>query len=327
MTTASASASKLTKKQKKALAFRERKTGKGGKNAGNDMEGNEVPEMEVQDDVDAQADEAKAAEEEGEEEKGDRIQKEDVALRKKSKGKAKEQQKDGEEAGATAHKGKKRKRENEGEGKGGEGETKSEDSKSSKRRKTEGDKPRLILFLGNLKYTTSQDSISEHFNACDPPPKVRLLTPKTSSDKTTTKSKGCAFLEFENRDSLQQALKLHHSKLDGRTINVELTAGGGGNSESRLKKLRERNKKLHGERKPGKETKSSKGENAGGNSTSQRYSATSGVGEAPAARKTWTVGDVVEEGVKHRGGKKHSKRGARKPAKEWGTGVNAIPVG
>jgi nucleolar protein 6 len=80
---------------------------------------------------------------------------------------------------------------------------------------------------------------------------VRLLTPKASATgkkSTKSKSKGCAFLEFDNRRALQQALKLHQSKLDGRTINVELTVGGGGKSETRLKKLRERNKDLNTQR-------------------------------------------------------------------------------
>jgi RNA recognition motif-containing protein len=62
------------------------------------------------------------------------------------------------------------------------------------------------------------------------------------------KSKGCAFLEFTHRNALQQGLKLHQSMLDGRMINVELTAGGGGKSESRLTKVRERNKALLGQR-------------------------------------------------------------------------------
>jgi len=62
------------------------------------------------------------------------------------------------------------------------------------------------------------------------------------------KSKGCAFLEFTHRNALQQGLKLHQSMLDGRMVNVELTAGGGGKSESRLKKVRERNKALLGQR-------------------------------------------------------------------------------
>jgi nucleolar protein 6 len=84
----------------------------------------------------------------------------------------------------------------------------------------------------------------------DPPPTVRLLTPKSSpvAGKPSRKSKGCAFLEFSHRNALQQALKLHQSDLDGRMINVELTAGGGGSSENRLTKLRRRNKELLGQR-------------------------------------------------------------------------------
>lgn len=51
-------------------------------------------------------------------------------------------------------------------------------------------------------------------------------------------------MEFKHRGALQQGLKLHHSQLDGRQINVELTAGGGGKGLARMKKLKERNKEL-----------------------------------------------------------------------------------
>lgn len=75
------------------------------------------------------------------------------------------------------------------------------------------------------------------------------MTPKPSNNtKSTTKSKGFAFVEFNSRNALQQALKLHQSVLDGRKINVELTAGGGGKSEARLEKLKQRNRALHEER-------------------------------------------------------------------------------
>jgi nucleolar protein 6 len=125
---------------------------------------------------------------------------------------------------------------------------------------------RSLFVLGNLKYTTSHDTIKEHFAACgmflrnlvysyiwneslDPPPTIRLLTPKQSATgKPTIKSKGCAFLEFSHRNALQQALKLHQSEVEGRRINVELTAGGGGKGESRLSKVKERNKELDGQR-------------------------------------------------------------------------------
>lgn len=60
----------------------------------------------------------------------------------------------------------------------------------------------------------------------------------------------------------------------------------------------------------------------------QRYSATSGIDQAPIARRTWTVGDV-DDGQTHRGGNRHSKssKTKRPGGRVWGTGVNAIPVG
>jgi nucleolar protein 6 len=60
----------------------------------------------------------------------------------------------------------------------------------------------------------------------------------------------------------------------------------------------------------------------------QRFSTTSGIEQDAAGKRTWTVGDE-EDGTTHRGGRKHSKVGkkGRPKGKEWGTGVNAIPVG
>ncbi|KAF8445749.1 hypothetical protein L210DRAFT_3528327 [Boletus edulis BED1] len=187
-------------------------------------------------------------------------------------------------------------------------------------------KQRFILFLGNLKYTTSPEAIQAHFSACVPPPSVRLLTPKPStksSTKTVTKSKGCAFLEFKHHGVLQQALKLHHSVLDGRQINVELTAGGGGKSLTRMKKLGERNKELEGQRRKRQDPKVNTQ-----SSGTQRFSATSGTEQTHVRKRTWTVGDV-EEKETHRGGQKHQRgpKKRRSMAKEFRTGVNAIPVG
>ena len=81
----------------------------------------------------------------------------------------------------------------------------------------------------------------------DPPPVVRQLTKRVqnlSATATKEKSRGCAFLEFSKASGLQSALRLHHSVLDGRKINVELSAGGGGNTASRVKKLKAKNAKL-----------------------------------------------------------------------------------
>jgi|ERR1700722_819100 len=79
----------------------------------------------------------------------------------------------------------------------------------------------------------------------EPPPTIRLLTPKSVP---SNKSKGCAFLEFSHHNSLQQALKLHQSTLEGRKINIELTVGGGGKGQGRIAKLQGRNRGLQDQR-------------------------------------------------------------------------------
>lgn len=56
--------------------------------------------------------------------------------------------------------------------------------------------------------------------------------------------------------SSQKALNLHHSTLDGRKINVEITCGGGGKGQTRKKKLEERKTKfLRGRKRKLKSTK------------------------------------------------------------------------
>jgi len=135
--------------------------------------------------------------------------------------------------------------------------------------------------------------------------------------------------------------------LEGRMINVELTAGGGGKGENRLEKLRKRNQELLGQRVSFRLShkimvltfrlqikKADRKDKRDGSLPSrpnkpQRYSATSGIEQTSAEKKrTWTVGDAAEDEV-HRGGQKHKRvRGSRKPkTRDWGTGVNAIPVG
>ncbi|KAI9509525.1 hypothetical protein F5148DRAFT_746246 [Russula earlei] len=185
------------------------------------------------------------------------------------------------------------------------------------------------LVKGNLKYTTTREAIRNHFSLCDPPPTVRLLTPKsTRVGSTVSKSRGCAFLEFSTRPALQAALRLHQSELDGRRINVELTAGGGGKSDARLEKVKARNKQLATQRTrrtlnaataQGKDTTEQEP------SRPQRFSTTSGEGEVPRTKRTWSVGDGAH-GAEHRGAtKRGKKRGTR--TKNWGTGVNALPIG
>lgn len=105
-----------------------------------------------------------------------------------------------------------------------------------------GTGPRFILFVGNLAYNTTEEMLKGHFKNCLPS-RIRIRP-----------DKGIAFLEFDSdtdaiRKKMDLALALHHSMLGSRKINVELTVGGGGNSEKRLQKLKEKNDKLLEERK------------------------------------------------------------------------------
>jgi nucleolar protein 6 len=107
-------------------------------------------------------------------------------------------------------------------------------------------KARFILFVGNLAYTTTNESIASHFSQIKSKP-TSIRIPTTLEENS--KSKGYAFVEYDNSTALKKALRLHHTLLDGRKISVELTAGGGGNNATRKAKIKEKNSKLAEERK------------------------------------------------------------------------------
>ncbi|KAJ6503295.1 hypothetical protein C8R47DRAFT_969480 [Mycena vitilis] len=321
---------KLTKKQKKGIAFRDRKTTK-SRTHGASVENNEVPVLEVQDLADAEGDSPAPAV--------------DAASKKGASKESRKGKEKASDAVAPPPAQKKRKRDQavvEGQADAPE---QSKEGEGPKRKKAKGAsgaaedpkakavqsqvKQRFILFVGNLKYTTTADAIKAHFAACDPPPTVRLRTPKPAAPgRPVNKSKGCAFVEFSHRNALQQGLKLHQSELEGRRINVELTVGGGGKSDARLDKLKERNKGLFEQRKDRVEklAKSDPSLSAVPD-LPQRFSATSGLEQVQSKRRTWTVGDEEDDGETHRGGQRHTKGRGRSQGKQWGTGVNAIPVG
>ncbi|KAF2718084.1 hypothetical protein K431DRAFT_287929 [Polychaeton citri CBS 116435] len=139
-------------------------------------------------------------------------------------------------------------------------------------------KHRFLLFIGNLPYNTTDDTLRLHFKKLEP------FTLRHRIDPQTKKSKGFAFLEFENYDRMQTCLKLyHHSIFDpenagqgfeaaeeeaaragkrakGRRINVELTAGGGGGNEARKEKIKVKNVRLEEQRKRRMEQEKKEGE-------------------------------------------------------------------
>jgi nucleolar protein 6 len=150
---------------------------------------------------------------------------------------------------------------------------------------------------------------------------------------------------------------LHHSLLDGRRINLELTSGGGGSSEKRKEAIKARNRALEEEREwvsnavthlmksvsplnirtllvEYMQKRKSQGEDLVTSSNGQRHSTTSGAEIAdPSKVKTWSVPTSSEKAG--RGGKRHVKkqqRGQRgeksKSKKAWApSGANAVSVG
>jgi nucleolar protein 6 len=107
---------------------------------------------------------------------------------------------------------------------------------------SEKQKKRFIVFVGNLPYDTTKEELEEHFKACKSRKElldIRLLTKKGSNEP-----RGCAFVEFKSFEGMKIALSLHHSDLKGRRINVEMTAGAGGNSEKRKEKIKKKNEKF-----------------------------------------------------------------------------------
>lgn len=133
-------------------------------------------------------------------------------------------------------------------------------------------KPRFVCFIGNLPFNTTDETLQAHFK------KLMPFTIRHRLDAQTKKSKGYAFMEFDNYDRMKTCLKLYHhtmfdpnnvtdelehadvgsganavgakgsKKKGGRRINVELTAGGGGKNANRKEKIKVKNERLNGQR-------------------------------------------------------------------------------
>lgn len=98
---------------------------------------------------------------------------------------------------------------------------------------------RYIVFIGNLPFSYNTEHVMKLFKGISNRINVRMLT-----KKGTNEPRGCAFVEFHDSSSMMKALKLHHTPVEGRKINVEPTAGGGGKSKGRLQKLEDKKKKF-----------------------------------------------------------------------------------
>ncbi|KAL8954005.1 MAG: hypothetical protein Q9222_000166 [Ikaeria aurantiellina] len=101
-----------------------------------------------------------------------------------------------------------------------------DDAPQSERTAEEAAEPkshRFLVFIGNLPYTATDDSIQLHFASLKP------ASVRHRCEKESGKSKGFAFLEFHQYDAMKTCLGTFHQSVfnDGisppRTLNVELT--------------------------------------------------------------------------------------------------------
>ena len=85
------------------------------------------------------------------------------------------------------------------------------------------------LYVGNLPYSASQDSLQETFSQCGTVDSVNVIT-----DRDTGQSKGFGFVEMSSDSEAQKAIQeLNGKEIDGREIKVneakpKAPRGGGG---------------------------------------------------------------------------------------------------
>lgn len=85
------------------------------------------------------------------------------------------------------------------------------------------------LYVGNLPYSASQESLQQTFSQCGTVESTTLIT-----DRDTGQSKGFGFVEMSSESEAQKAIQeLNGTEVDGRAIKVneakpKAPRGGGG---------------------------------------------------------------------------------------------------
>eukprot|EP00833_Pecoramyces_ruminatium_P008672 jgi/Orpsp1_1/1182704/evm.model.c7180000082318.2 len=111
-------------------------------------------------------------------------------------------------------------------------------NKSSKPKKNYDNKPRSApsktVFIGNLSWNTSEQTLSDMFNEYGNVVSIRIPT-----EKETGRKKGFGYVEFDDVDSATKALELSGTEVDGRNIRLDYApernnqGGNGGNRGGR----------------------------------------------------------------------------------------------
>jgi len=108
--------------------------------------------------------------------------------------------------------------EGKGKGKGKDGKGKDK-GKSNGKNNGPGEKPEgcLAVVLKGLAYSVNEQDLKDAFKKCGGgPTSVRML-----NDKESGEFKGIAFLDFDNEQGVDEAIKLHGTELKGRTFKMD----------------------------------------------------------------------------------------------------------
>ena len=72
------------------------------------------------------------------------------------------------------------------------------------------------LYVGNLPYSITNETLEEKFGECGTVDSVKIIT-----DRDTGRSKGFGFIEMSNDDEALAAIeKFNGQEIDGRALNV-----------------------------------------------------------------------------------------------------------
>lgn len=72
------------------------------------------------------------------------------------------------------------------------------------------------LYVGNLPFSATEDSLKEAFSKFGTVESVSIIT-----DRHTGQSKGFGFIELSNKEEAAEAIsKMNNAELDGRTLKV-----------------------------------------------------------------------------------------------------------
>ena len=77
------------------------------------------------------------------------------------------------------------------------------------------------LFVGNMSFQSSEDSVRDFFHKCGPIVSVRI------AQGDDGRNRGFCHVEFESPEAAKSALKMGGQEMDGREVRLDISAGRG----------------------------------------------------------------------------------------------------